>query len=99
MTEDVAEETEKCPTCDAAILGGFVLDVCDMGAEFSLDDKAEGLSCLTLRGMYERDEITPTELVKEIRGRVGPDHQKTIDEIVDAAREEGVDIGDLEDEA
>jgi hypothetical protein len=69
-----------------------------MGAEFSLDDKAEGISCLSLRRMYERQEISPTELVRVVRSRVGTDKKQTIDEIVEVAREEGVEIGDIEDE-
>lgn len=99
MTEDEDVDYGDCDGCKVAVLGGLVLDLCDQSAEFTPKEKQEGNSCRVLRKRYEEDEITPVELIKELRPRLKGEERKRLEDVIKAAKESGIELEGLEEDA
>lgn len=88
---------EKCKSCEVAVLGGTVLNICELEAEFTKEDKAKGVSCEALHDRFVSGDMSAKELVIEVRKRVKPDIRKQIDNIVKYAKDAGVDVDEKDE--
>lgn len=97
MADD--DDYGDCDGCKVAVLGGFVLDLCGQSGEFTVKEKLSGLSCRGLRKKFEKEEITPVELINEVRPRLSSDDQGRLKDVIKYARESGIELEGLEEDA
>lgn len=89
------ENGEYCASCNTAIAGGMLLDVCGQHAVFTREDKKDGISCKSLKKDFESGRINTGKLLTEIRSRVPKkEHLKELDMIQSVLKDNGVNLED-----
>jgi hypothetical protein len=99
MSDDEDVDYGDCDNCKVAVLGGLTLDLCEQSGKFTTTEKLTGVSCRSLRKKFERDEITPVELIKAVRPRLSGEDKERLDEVIKVAKDSGIELKGLEDDA
>ena len=97
VNEDV--DYGDCENCKVAVLGGFVIDLCEQSGKFTVKEKLSGVSCRSLRKKFERDEITPVELIRVVRPRLNDGDRERLKEVIRVARDSGIELKGLDEDA
>ncbi len=80
----MAEDEEPCPSCQVAVLGGTILEICNL--------ETKGLDCKQLKKDFEDGKITVKELIDKVKENTTPKIQEQIKNIEEYAKSEGVDL-------
>jgi len=77
-------EDESCPSCQVAVLGGTILDICS--------NEAKGLDCKQLKEDFVKGKLSVKDLIDKVRKGCTPELREQIDSIEEYAKSEGVDL-------
>lgn len=80
----MSDNDEACPTCQVAVLGGTILDICR--------NETKGLDCKQLKEDFVAWRLSAKELIDKVRGSCTDDIKEQIDNIEEWAKSEGVDL-------
>ena len=80
----MSDNDEACPTCQVAVLGGTILDICK--------NESKGLDCKQLKDDFVAGKMSAKELIDRVRKSCTPEMQEQIDNIEEWAKSEGVDL-------
>jgi hypothetical protein len=78
------EDVEECPSCQVAVLGGTILEICN--------NETKGLDCKQLKEDFVAGKLSVRELIDKVRDNVNPKMKEQIKNIEEWAKSEGVDL-------
>lgn len=78
------EAEEPCPSCQVAVVGGTILEICNL--------ETKGLDCKKLKEDFVAGKLSVKELIDKVRDHVKPGVQEQIKNIEEYAKNEGVDL-------